>query len=317
MSQAKAILSWLAQVASGTPAHEISLSTILHAPKSSLEMPVEQRFSNAKALLDLHSIQFEEDALQRIAKLIRVLMDPHTVWTTSKAMTPLLGEFYKTSAVIEGNEFGIELECVSANPPMTCYRLRGPGFEFGPKEATGEGHHSVGFGYLDISQPSKVGIYSSETHQLEFQMPAFRVEKLLSSKRECGLHGDFHVKDSQSGIQFVGKMVKPLKLIGNLIDGNGVIMDKVDGDIIKGIILNNSKTVWFKAIDFAPLELIYDQDTLNDELFSLNLWGPVFEKMKEGDVAGADAEKALVEERGRHLHQQYPSFSSRFHFKSI
>ena len=169
---------------------------------------------------------------------------------------------------------------------------------------TPEGFEQAGskfkFNSLEFEFNSPVKIVTNSGKEIEWINPGFMVEGLIFGKRSAGYSGPFKISD-KSGYKFEGKIVKPFKIVGQIIGPDGNVIDTVDGDITKQVLLKSKKQEWFKVIEFEKLETKVPKTALDDPLYTGNVWKEVFVHMRQTppDFKEADREKGIVEEAQR------------------
>ncbi len=239
-------------------------------------------------------------------------------WETQKGLGPVLGEFISVSSLVDRTDnYEFTVEQVQQIPvPAQMYKLSGPGFTLGPTEPVDAGKYSPGFGYLDITFPSRFGCYKSDSHELTYTLPGFRVENLFSaSTRNAGFHGEFTISDSKTGHVFAATIQKPFKIQGTIKSSSGALLHSFDGDLVKGVFFDDG-TIWFAHtppdIENDRLDLNYQDSHVNNPLFSRNVWKTVIEPMNKQDFAFADREKFRVESMHQVSKNQAADFKPRF-----
>jgi hypothetical protein len=259
MSFVKVISSIFAQLATGTPIWKISAPAFIHQPKSGLEMNEMQIFGNAKGLLVLDEIESTPDPIDRIGKLLSGIFNVHIDWKADKPFNPILGEFIHETTEVDGKIFIYQAEQIVHHPPVSSFRLSGPSFVLSPdKGIDGSKGFKPGFNHVEINladSGAMIIFSSAKTNQeiLRYSPPCIRLEPIFTGKRSIGFHGDMTIVDKESGYKFVGKISKPFKLKGNLVDSDGKIIDSVDGDFFKGVHFKSNRKVVIYLVDFYYL----------------------------------------------------------------
>lgn len=323
MSFAKVIASIFSQLASGTPIYKISAPASIHQPKSGLEMNKDQIFSNGNCLLLLDEIADTSDPVERIAKLLGGLFHTHIDWIADKPFNPILGEFIEESCEVEGKVFTYQAEQICHHPPVTSFRMCGPSFKMEPvKGIDGSKGFKPGFNHVEINYAESGSIVTFADQKgnalLTFTPPGIKIDPIFSGKRTVGYYGAIEVIDLQSGIKFYGKLQKPFKLKGDIIDKEGNSINYVEGDFFTGVFVKSNQKLWIQPREALPLTIKVPKEVVEDPMYSRNIWGKVFAAMRilPPDFHLADKEKVTVEDQQRSIRKDGIIFTSRFQFVS-
>jgi hypothetical protein len=291
------LYSVIEQVARGIPVWKISLPCAIHTDMSGLHGIQLLTFRNEQCLSLLDEIDGCEDAVTRLGLVIAGMVDPHTQLFLDKPFNPVLGEFI----VCKSERFSFKAEQVSHHPPVTAVEIQGPSFQlYAPGGIGIDGFKTIkpGFNKIDIQFPDCYLTFCSNSgKKLRWQNIGYRIEGLIG-RRATYHYGPIEIEDA-SGIRFIGS-INNLFIKGKIVDEDGKVIHWVSGNLKEGVYLDNGKT-WILPVSNVPIEVSYETSTLNDPMFSDNVWKYVFKCLRSHpkDYKNADIAKEQVENEQR------------------
>ncbi|KAJ3301362.1 hypothetical protein HDV03_001007 [Kappamyces sp. JEL0829] len=253
-----------------------------------------------------------------MALLLQGIINGSTEFTSSKPFNAILGEYVELHGTLQGTEFVYRVEQICHHPPVQGFRVSCDAFTL----STIDGNDSsaglkMGLNSMEIQADTVIRYESKSGHQLEYQMLGIKIDQLLSSKKNSGLHGTFWVLDKTSGMRLKAKVTKPWKLEGEFIDKDGTVLDSFSGNILSGVHWKSSKELFFKASEQLDFTVTVPENVLQDSMYSRNVWQPVFDEMEKNppNWLEADKKKARIEEQQRQLAKERTTpYVSRFGF---
>ncbi|KAJ3301437.1 hypothetical protein HDV03_000861, partial [Kappamyces sp. JEL0829] len=313
-SVAKAIASLLTQFANGTPIHKVSAPAFIHSPISGLQAMQEQVFSDGGSLEALAKIEDTVDPVGRIGQVLLSINNTHAQPHTDKPFNPVLGEFLDLEAKTEhGDTFHFVAEQIWHHPPVTGFRVSGENFVFEPKKGIdGSKGFRPGFNAVEIHFIDVINTVKTPSYCLTFKQPTIKVEPIFvmfSGKRAVYLHDtEFWITDDATGTQFRGSITKSFRVTGKLFDGNGELIDDVEGEIPKGIFFRSTHQKWIQSGPRVAMTITPSTPAVaSDPFFTWNMWQKVFVEMNKRDFKKADKEKTIVEVAQRKRRQDSPA----------